>query len=88
MKLDLDELERLEAEATPGPWSAHNYDDSSSMNLYMVNAGLKEPDGPFFEGELTLTQPSVICATLLQEPACIGGDGKWEANGYRSFGIR
>ena len=75
-KLNLDELQRLDAAATPAPWYPQHEDDALCMNAYYVST---KPDGH----NLDTRNPSddVIAICLLQEPRLAGTlDGKWDAN--------
>lgn len=61
----LDRLEKLDKAATPGPWFAHNTDDSWFMNAYAVTTSKSEPE---LDCEPAKPDPSVVAVTLLQQP--------------------
>lgn len=72
--LDLDHLESLAANATPGPWGVSNGDDHSCMNVYGVTTNGAEVDF-----SVNTTGRDIVCLTLVQDPliACHNA-GLWE----------
>lgn len=72
----LDKLEALTEAATPGPWYAHNTDDTSFMNVYAVTTSPIEPD---FQYDNEATHEEVVAVTLFQYPriACHKAD-RWD----------
>ena len=71
--LDLVELDRLSANATPGPWHVGRFDDEQCMSAVSVEAYLPDATGRQLS--------EVIAATLIQRPRYVDpGDAKWDEN--------
>src|SRR5215207_5461724 len=77
---DLENLAKLDAAATPGPWHVRFMDDEHSMNSVAVST---RPDTGAHEsmraGELPGDE--IVAATLIQQPAYIvPADDRWDEN--------
>lgn len=93
----IEEVLRLDADATKGPWATFNVDDPSFMNAHGVASDAPEThdlfrgDDPDY-GDIDPNR--TVCLTLLQDPrAACHRSWKWDENAeliasYRSFAPR
>ena len=85
MPIDLDRLEQLAKDASPGPWYAKATDDDVSMSALYVST----VPGPFaHDQKRSMEEPSdiyedVVAITLLQSPRLADiADAKWNENAH------
>jgi hypothetical protein len=73
-----DELRALCAQATAGPWYAHNPDDEVCMNAYAVTTS---PGEPVVDASPPNDHEQIVALTLLQSPRVVcHAAGRWEAD--------
>jgi hypothetical protein len=71
----LNELEALCVQATPGPWFVRHLDDSHSMNLVAVSTIQDRAHLPWPE----YGHETIVAATLIQEPRYVDhAAGRWD----------
>jgi hypothetical protein len=71
--VDVAELERLAADATPGPWYVGRFDDEHFMSAISIEAYLSNETGQ--------ARSEVIAATLIQQPRYVDpSDARWSEN--------
>ncbi|MEK9810300.1 MAG: hypothetical protein VW362_07610 [Candidatus Nanopelagicales bacterium] len=79
-KPDLDDLRRLEREATPGPWRVGHCDDEACMSVVLVHTG-EPPEGRSAYEWAFEHHAQVVALTLYQLPRVVDhGTKKWDEN--------